>query len=556
MTRVAPEIQWLRNAGYVCAKFILFAFLFAHKAVAQQLITELKYDTRQIKHILVWEYVPADGGVVIAIMKPRKGLTLEKYDQSHKLQWEIVIGREQERKEPVALMVIKDMIYLFFAETKGIRYLIYLWKVKKDNTVLVRDQELFEVKADQIVPKISYSPNREWGAMFLVERRLLGAPSRDSLKLSYYLAGPAGESKGVWRIPQYQTQIFGHPTIDNQGNFYAIMTTIDSRKLKTDLSVLRYVPSHGLTLAALVPLPERNYANSAQISLTDTVITLAALIARGESEYKDGKPSAILLSKIKMPGFFVANTSIYQYDSVRSEAKTFMTEAAKALSHTDMVTVQLYKLYVNHLYPQPDGKYVVVCERYAGPSGQSLQSDYRYDISFGNNGYNVGTKNIYLFLLDNTGRIIKTDTVKKSYYIITFRPLNRQSPMMDPRMFDRQLPTIYETGPYILHVPMDNGHSTSYSLFRKGERLYFLYVSEYRDRKDDERLYLTIYDMKEGKIVKTIEVMGTEYERFYKFYRPWTRQVSEDEFIAVFDKSDKVSETLIRRYRLPSDHAD
>ncbi len=276
----------------------------------------------------------------------KKSLTLEKYDQSHKLQWEIAIGREQEYKEPVALMVIKDMIYLFFAKTKGIRYLVYLWKVKKDKTVLIRDQELFEVKADQIIPKVSYSPNREWGAMFLVERRLLGALSRDSLALSYYLAGPAGESKGVWRIPQYQTQIFGHPAIDNQGNFYAIMGTFDSRKLKTDLSVLRYVPSHGLTLAAPIPLPERNYANSAQIFLTDTVITLVALIARGESEYKDGKPSTILLSKIKMPGFFVANTSIYQHDSVRSVSNTFMREAGKALRRMSNVTVYFYNMLI------------------------------------------------------------------------------------------------------------------------------------------------------------------------------------------------------------------
>ena len=545
MKRVASAIQWLQNAGYVCAKFILFAFLFAHKAVAQQMITELKYDPRQIKHILVWEYVPADGGIVIAIMKPKKGLTLEKYDQSHKLQWEIAIGREQEYKEPVALMVIKDMIYLFFAETKGIRYLVYLWKVKKDKTVLIRDQELFEVKADQIIPKVSYSPNREWGAMFLVERRLLGALSRDSLALSYYLAGPAGESKGVWRIPQYQTQIFGHPAIDNQGNFYAIMATIDSRKLKTDLSVLRYVPSHGLTLAAPIPLPERNYANSAQIFLTDTVITLVALIARGESEYKDGKPSTILLSKIKMPGFFVANTSIYQHDSVRSVSNTFMREAGKALRYTGNVTVYFYKLYVNHLYPQSDGKYVVVCESYAGPSGHSLQSDYRHDISYGSNGYYVGTGNIYLFLLDNAGRVIKADTVKKSRSIST-----------TPGSSSSRFPIMNEAGPYLLHIPLDDGHSTSYSLFRKGDRLYFLYVSTFRDRKDEARLYLTIYDMKGGNILKTIEVMGTDYERLYKFYRPWTRQVSEDEFIAVFDKFGKDPETLIRRYRLPSDHAD
>ncbi len=93
-----------------------------------------------------------------------------------------------------------------------------------------------------------------------------------------------------------------------------------------------------------------------------------------------------------------------------------------------------------------------------------------------------------------------------------------------------------EAGPYLLHIPLDDGHSTSYSLFRKGDRLYFLYVSTFRDRKDEERLYLTIYDMKGGNILKTIEVMGTDYERLYKFYRPWTRQVSEDEFIAVFDK--------------------
>ena len=53
----------------------------------QQLAGEVKYLYKSTG-ILVWEYVPLDGGIVVVTMQEKKGLLVQKYDKNLKLQWE------------------------------------------------------------------------------------------------------------------------------------------------------------------------------------------------------------------------------------------------------------------------------------------------------------------------------------------------------------------------------------------------------------------------------------------------------------------------------------
>ena len=364
----------------------------------QQLAGEVKYLYKSTG-ILVWEYVPLDGGIVVVTMQEKKGLLVQKYDKNLKLQWEKKLYDKHDRENPASVMVVDSMVYFFTAVKKGGKRQIYLYQVGLDQRVYKSGELLFEVIGKGVISlKIRYSPNRQWGAMFVVYPRLIradafGLRSPDTIAIPYFAVGPKGFcKKAYWVIPNTvgEVTLYEHPMIDNEGAFYLFATFLDPKTSQTDYFLMRYILSAELTLKLELELKEKSdrtsYLVFPRMHVSDTTVTLAILMRKHETSIRGpievAKTAKIWLIKVRLPGFFISDESAYGIPN--------QTPALDEVSgDKEKPEIPITRLRIDKVIPISGGKTYVLTQVLILPYDQSICEDYDYDLIAGYKNFRV-----------------------------------------------------------------------------------------------------------------------------------------------------------------------
>jgi hypothetical protein len=382
----------------------------------QQLVGEVKY-LYNSTGILVWEYVPLDGGIVVVTMQQKKGLLVQKYDKNLKLQWEKKLYDEHDRENPASVMVVDSMVYFFTAVKKGRKRQIYLYQVGLDQRVYKSDELLFEVRGKGVISlKIRYSPNRQWGVMFVAYPRLtragpFGLGNPDTIAIPYFAVGPKGFcKKAFWRVPNPVGEVilYEHPMIDNEGAFYLFATFFNPKNSQTDYFLMRYIPSAELTLKIELELKEKSdrtsYLVFPRMHVSDTTVTLAILMRKYETSTRGpiegAKSPKIWLIKVRLPGFFISDKSAYGIPN--------QTPALDKVSgDEEKPEVPITQLRIDKVIPISGGKTYVLTQALILPYGQGICEDYDYDFIAGYQNFYVHSGPIYIFGINEMTKSIE-----------------------------------------------------------------------------------------------------------------------------------------------------
>jgi hypothetical protein len=518
----------------------------------QRLAGEVKYLYKSTG-ILVWEYVPLDGGIVVVTMQEKKGLLVQKYDKNLKLQWEKKLYDKHDRENPASVMVVDSMVYFFTAVKKGDKRQIYLYQVGLDQRVYKSGELLFEVIGKGVISlKIRYSPNRQWGAMFVVYPRLIradafGFRSPDTIAIPYFAVGPKGFcKKAYWSIPNTagEVTLYEHPMIDNEGAFYLFVTFLNPKTSQTDYFLMRYILSVELTLKLELELKEKSdrtsYLVFPRIHVSDTTVTLAILMRKYETSIRRSievaKTAKIWLIKVRLPGFFIGDKFAYGIPN--------QTPALDKVSgDKEKPEIPITLLRIDKVIPISGGKTYVLTQVLILPYDQSICEDYDYDLIAGYKNFRVYSGPIYIFSINETTRSIDVDKIYKRGSISVYDMDIRERSMISH---------VFMMAPY---YPSGGAAGTAdwlfYSLFQKDQKLYFLYVLEGKRARDPEKLCLRTYDMTTGQLGEPKELV-TDYDEKYLFMRYWTKQLDDQSFLLFlieFTKSKPEYFTL-RKYIL------
>jgi hypothetical protein len=495
----------------------------------QRLAGEVKYLYKSTG-ILVWEYVPIDGGIVVVTMQEKKGLLVQKYDKNLKLQWEKKLYDKHDRENPASVMVVDSMVYFFTAVKKGGKRQVYLYQVGLDQRVYKSDELLFEVIGKGVISlKIRYSPNRQWGAMFVVYPRLIradafGSRSPDTIAIPYFAVGPKGFcKKAYWGIPNTggEVTLYEHPMIDNEGAFYLFVTFLNPKNSQTDHFLMRYVLSAELTLKLELELKEKSdrtsYLVFPRMHVSDTTVTLAILTRKHATSIRGpidvAKTAKIWLIKVRLPGFFIIDNSAYGIPN--------QTPALDEVSgDKEKPEIPITQLRIDKVIPISGGKTYVLTQALILPYAQGICEDYDYDLIAGYQNFYVYSGPIYIFSINEVTKSIDVDKIYK-----------RGSISDDSRREGGMISHVFMMAPY---YPSGGAAGTAdwlfYSLFQKDQKLYFLYVLEGKRARDPEKLCLRNYDMTTGRLGEPKELV-TDYDEKYLFMRYWTKQLDDQSFL-------------------------
>ena len=495
----------------------------------QRLAGEVKYPYKSTG-ILVWEYVPLDGGIVVVTMQEKKGLLVQKYDKNLKLQWEKKLYDKHDRENPASVMVVDGMVYFFTAVKKGGKRQVYLYQVGLDQRVYKSGELLFEVIGKGVISlKIRYSPNRQWGAMFVVYPRLIradafGSRSPDTIAIPYFAVGPKGFcKKAYWGIPNTggEVTLYEHPMIDNEGAFYLFVTFLNPKNSQTDHFLMRYVLSAELTLKLELELKEKSdrtsYLVFPRMHVSDTTVTLAILMRQHETLSRGpidiAKTAKIWLIKVRLPGFFISDESAYGIPN--------QTPALDEVSgDKEKPEIPITRLRIDKVIPISGGKTYVLTQALILPYAQGICEDYDYDLIAGYQNFYVYSGPIYIFSINEMTKSIDVDKIYK-----------RGSISDDSRREGGMISHVFMMAPY---YPSGGAAGTAdwlfYSLFQKDQKLYFLYVLEGKRAKDPEKLCLRTYDMTTDRLGEPKE-LTPDYDEKYLFMRYWTKQLDDQSFL-------------------------
>ncbi len=538
----------------------------------QRLAGEVKYLYKSTG-ILVWEYVPLDGGIVVVTMQEKKGLLVQKYDKNLKLQWEKKLYDKHDRENPASVMVVDSMVYFFTAVKKGGKRQIYLYQVGLDQRVYKNDELLFEVIGKGVISlKIRYSPNRQWGAMFVVYPRLIragafGLRSPDTIAIPYFAVGPKGFcKKAYWRIPNTvgEVTLYEHPMIDNEGAFYLFATFLDPKTSQTDYFLMRYILSAELTLKLELELKEKSdrtsYLVFPRMHVSDTIVTLAILMREHETLSRGpidiAKTAKIWLIKVRLPGFFIIDKSAYGIPN--------QTPALDEVSgDKEKPEVPITQLRIDKVIPISGGKTYVLTQVLRLPYDQSICEDYDYDLIAGYQNFYVYSGPIYIFSINEMTKSVDVDKIYKRGSISVYETMIESIDLdkiykrgsmseYDIRRERSMISHVFMMAPY---YPSGGAAGTAdwlfYSLFQKDQKLYFLYELEGKRARDPDKLCLRTYDMTTGQLGEPKELV-TDYDEKYLFMRYWTKQLDDQSFLLFlieFTKSKRQYFTL-RKYIL------